>query len=92
MRCDRPDRATSPFGVIPFLSTDQPNDVDKVRVFREPSERWMCYDRKLEAKYTNQAFRDERIFTAPEKLLVRRGLCIQGKNTGQFSTARSRSP
>jgi hypothetical protein len=31
----------------------------------------MCYDRKLEAKSTNQAFRDERIFTAPEKLLVR---------------------
>ncbi|MBL0127440.1 MAG: N-6 DNA methylase [Flavobacteriales bacterium] len=37
----------------------------------KPSERWVCYDRKLEAKYTNQAFRDESIFTAPEKLLVR---------------------
>lgn len=37
----------------------------------KPTERWVCYDRELEGKYTNQAFRDERIFTAPEKLLVR---------------------
>ncbi len=36
-----------------------------------PSDRWVCYDKNLEAKFTNQAFRDEAIFTAPEKLLVR---------------------
>lgn len=36
-----------------------------------PTDRWVCYDRRLEAKYTNQAFRDEAIFTAEEKLLVR---------------------
>lgn len=36
-----------------------------------PPDRWVCYDRKLEMKYSNQAFRDEAIFTAPVKLLVR---------------------
>jgi Eco57I restriction-modification methylase/restriction endonuclease TaqI-like protein/type I restriction and modification enzyme subunit R-like protein len=32
---------------------------------------WVCYDRSLEAKFTNQAFRDEAIFKAPAKILVR---------------------
>ncbi|MBV6403649.1 MAG: N-6 DNA methylase [Flavobacteriales bacterium] len=44
-------------------------DIERYSV--KPSTRWVCYDRSLEAKYTNQAFRDEAIFTAPEKLLVR---------------------
>jgi hypothetical protein len=32
---------------------------------------WVHYDKSLEEEFSNQAFRDERIFTAPAKLLVR---------------------
>jgi len=38
--------------------------------------KWVCYDKKLEIKFTNQAFRDESIFVAPQKLLVRQ---VMGK-------------
>ena len=38
--------------------------------------RWVCYDKTLEAEYTNQAFRDEWIFQVPVKLLVRQ---VMGK-------------
>ncbi len=44
-------------------------DIERFAV--RPPSRWVCYDRRLEAKYSNQAFRDEAIFTAPGKLLVR---------------------
>ena len=33
--------------------------------------RWVHYDKSLEERYSNQAFRDEEIFLAAEKLLVR---------------------
>ena len=32
---------------------------------------WVCYDKSLESEYTNQAFRDEDIFLASPKLLIR---------------------
>ena len=35
---------------------------------------WVCYDKSLESEYTNQAFRDETIFTSRAKLLVRQVL------------------
>lgn len=35
---------------------------------------WVCYDKQLESRFSNQAFRDEVIFTAPEKILVRQVL------------------
>lgn len=40
-------------------------------------EKWVCYDKQLEDSYTNQAFRDERIFLAPQKILIRQ---VMGKN------------
>jgi len=43
----------------------------------EYKNKWVCYDKNLETKYTNQAFRDEKIFIAPKKLLVRQ---VMGKN------------
>lgn len=38
--------------------------------------KYVCYDKKLESKFSNQAFRDENIFLAPQKLLVRQ---VMGK-------------
>jgi hypothetical protein len=32
---------------------------------------WVCYDKALEPKYTNQAFRERITFDAGDKLLVR---------------------
>ncbi|MBU0529495.1 N-6 DNA methylase, partial [bacterium] len=32
---------------------------------------WVCYDKKLEKKYTNQAFRERSIFEKGQKILVR---------------------
>ena len=40
----------------------------------EYSNKWVCYDKKLETKYSNQAFRDEEIFLAKSKILVRQVL------------------
>ena len=40
--------------------------------------KWVCYDKKLEEKYTNQAFRDEEIFLNPSKILIRQ---VLGKET-----------
>ena len=40
----------------------------------EYSNKWVCYDKELEIKYSNQAFRDEEIFLAKTKLLVRQVL------------------
>ena len=39
--------------------------------------KWVCYDKKLEQEFTNQAFREEEIFTANPKILVRQ---VMGKN------------
>ncbi len=33
--------------------------------------KWVCYDKTLESKFTNQAFRDEEIFLAEKKILIR---------------------
>lgn len=38
--------------------------------------KWVCYDKELEVRFSNQSFRDERIFLAPEKILVRQ---VMGK-------------
>ncbi|MGY3091219.1 hypothetical protein ACVWYF_004285 [Hymenobacter sp. UYAg731] len=38
--------------------------------------KWVCYDKDLETRFSNQSFRDERIFLAPEKVLVRQ---VMGK-------------
>ncbi|MCP4401196.1 MAG: N-6 DNA methylase, partial [bacterium] len=35
------------------------------------SRKWVCYDKQLEKKFTNQAFRDESIFLSSPKLLIR---------------------
>lgn len=40
----------------------------------EYSNKWVCYDKELEMKYSNQAFRDEEIFLSKSKLLVRQVL------------------
>jgi len=39
--------------------------------------KWVCYDKSLEQKFTNQAFRDEEIFLVNPKLLIRQ---VMGKN------------
>lgn len=39
--------------------------------------KWVCYDKSLETKFSNQAFRDEIIFTESPKILVRQ---VMGKN------------
>ncbi|MBX2977314.1 MAG: N-6 DNA methylase [Ignavibacteriaceae bacterium] len=38
---------------------------------------WVCYDKRLESRYSNQAFRDEEIFLRKEKILVRQ---VMGKD------------
>ena len=38
--------------------------------------KWVCYDKELETRFSNQSFRDERIFLTPEKVLVRQ---VMGK-------------
>jgi type I restriction-modification system DNA methylase subunit len=39
--------------------------------------KWVCYDKSLEDKFSNQAFRDEAIFVVTKKILVRQ---VMGKN------------
>ncbi len=39
--------------------------------------KWVCYDKNLEKKYSNQAFRDRKIFEKVPKLLVRQ---VMGKD------------
>jgi len=37
----------------------------------EYKSKWVCYDKTLESKFTNQAFREEEIFIASPKIIVR---------------------
>lgn len=49
---------------------------------------WVCYDKSLEARFSNQAFRDRGNFEVPVKLLVRQvmgpGRIFASADTGQF--------
>jgi type I restriction-modification system DNA methylase subunit len=40
--------------------------------------KWVCYDKSLEQEFSNQAFREEELFKAPSKILIRQ---VMGKDS-----------